>query len=80
MENMELNVNEMEEVVGGKGGSPKMLPAKAGLKVYQIRKGDNLHRIANRCRCTVKELMAINPTITDANDITAGYYIYLPNT
>ena len=78
MDNMELNVNEMEEVVGGKGGSPKMLPPKAGLKVYKIQLGDTMIRIAQRNRCTVDYLMSINPTIKNKAYITAGFYMYVP--
>ena len=78
MDNMELNVNEMEEVVGGKGGSPKVLPPKAGLKVYKIQYGDTMIRIAQRNRCTVDYLMSINPTIKNKADITAGFYMYVP--
>ena len=46
MENMELNINEMENVAGGNGGSPTPLPPKAGFDVYKIQGGDNLTRIA----------------------------------
>lgn len=78
-ENMkELNLEAMEEVVGGKGGSPKPLPEKAGYHVYQIQSGDTLIRIAKRYNTTAEHLKAINPTITNARDITAHYYIYVP--
>ena len=46
MENMELNLNEMTEVTGGKGGSKNVLIAKKGYRVYQIQSGDTLTRIA----------------------------------
>ncbi len=75
----ELNVNEMEEVAGGRGGSRKMLPDKAHYVVYRIQKGDTLSFLAYDCRTTVKALMRANPTIKNPNDITAGYYIYLPS-
>ena len=79
MENTnELNLNEMEEVTGGRGGSPTKLPYKAGFDVYQIQRGDTLIRIANRYRTTADYLQSINPTIKNKNDITAGYYIYVP--
>ena len=79
MENKELNLNEMEEINGGFGGSPTPLPKKSGFDVYKIKSGDNLTRIAKAYKTTVNYLMSINPTITDKNDITAGYYIYVPS-
>lgn len=78
MENKELNLNEMEEAAGGKGGSRKVLPKKDGFIVYQIATGDTLIRIAKRYKTTVEDIMAVNPTIKKANDITAGYWIYIP--
>ena len=78
-ENMkELNLEAMEEVVGGRGGSPKPLPPKAGFHVYQIQSGETLIQIARRFNTTAEHLKAINPTITNARDITAHYYIYVP--
>ena len=78
MDNMELNLNEMEEAVGGKGGSRKVLPKKEGFIVYQIAAGDNLTNIAKKYKTTVKAIMAANATIKKSNDITAGYWIYIP--
>ena len=78
MDNNELNLNEMEEVVGGKGGSPTKLPPKAGCDVYRIKSGDNLTKIARHYGTTAEHLKAMNPTIHNINDITAGYYIYVP--
>ena len=74
----ELNLDEMENVSGGRGGSKTILPAQPGLSVYQIVKGDNLTRIAKRFNTTVDYLFAINSTIKNKNDITAGYWIYIP--
>ena len=80
MDNMnELNMNEMEMVNGGKGGSPTILPPKLGFIVYKIIAGDNLTRIAKKFNTTVSYLMEINPTITDKNFIRTGYYIYVPD-
>ena len=79
MENMnELSLNEMEEIVGGRGGSPSKLPKKKGFKVYRIKSGDCLSRIAGNCGTTAEYLKSINPTIHNINDITAGFYIYIP--
>ena len=74
----ELNVNEMEDVAGGVGGSRKVLPVKRNCLIYRIQKGDTLSFLASNNRTTVKKLMALNPSIKNANDITAGYSIYLP--
>ena len=78
MENKELNLNEMEEVAGGRGGSSHMLPEKAGFKVYKIKSHDTLSKIAGRHGTTAEHLKSINSTIHNVNDITAGYYIYVP--
>ena len=78
MENMELNMKEMEKVNGGFGGSPNPLPAKQGCEVYKIQRGNTLIRIANKFHTTVDTLLALNPTITNKNDITTGFYIYVP--
>ena len=80
MENMkEMNLNEMENVSGGKGGSPKPLPPKEGCIVYQNEKGENLTKIAKWYGVTVAAIKAANPgIITNTNDITADYYIYIP--
>ena len=83
MENKEMNMNElemneMEEAAGGRGGSRHMLPDKRNCVVYQIHRGDTLSFLAQDNRTTVQKIMSLNPTIKNANDITAGYYIYLP--
>ena len=78
MENKELALSEMEEAVGGRGGSPKELPYKAGYEVYRIKTGDNLTKIARRYNTTAEHLKEINATIRNINDITPGYYIYVP--
>ena len=78
MSNIEMNLNEMETVTGGKGGSPTPLTPTAALDVHRIQSGETLTRIAGRYKTTVNYLMDINPTITNKNDITAGYYMYVP--
>ena len=74
----ELNLNQMEEVTGGKGGSATPLTPTAKYDVYKIQSGDNLTRIATRYNTTVQYLFDINPTITNKNDITAGRWMYVP--
>ena len=74
----EMNLNEMENVAGGKGGSPKELPRKDGFIAYQIAGSDNLTKIAKRYGTTVKAIKAANPTIDNPNFIRAGFWIYIP--
>ena len=75
----ELNLNEMENVAGGKGGSPTVLPPKDGYIVYQIVGNDNLTKIAKNYGTTVKAIVAANPTLEgNANFIRAGFSIYVP--
>ena len=74
MEAIELSAEELNEVTGGKF---KPLPAKKGFIVYQISKGETLGRIAAHFGCTIKDLMAWNPKITDKNKIYYGDYLYI---
>ena len=76
--NSELNLNDLENVSGGTGGSKNPLPPKAGCFVYWIQRGDTLSKIARRFGTTVAAIKAVNPTIHNVNDITADYYIYIP--
>lgn len=78
MSNIEMNLNEMEAVTGGKGGSPTPLTPTIGLDVHRIVSGETLSGIAGRYHTSVNHLMDINPTITNKNDITAGFYMYVP--
>jgi LysM repeat protein len=75
----ELNLNEMEQVNGGTGGSPTPLPPKSGCEVYKIKSGQTLSGIAQSYGTTWRYLMSINVgIISNENDITAGRYIYVP--
>ncbi len=79
--NVELNMEEMDEVSGGKrvaGGSKNPLAPKAGYVVYQILPNDNLTKIATKYHTTVAKIMSANPSIKDKNLIRAGFYIYVP--
>ena len=79
MNNEELNLQEMENVNGGFGGYAHKPREKAGFMAYQIVKGDNLTKIAKRFNTTVDYLVSINRSvIPNRNDITSGYYIYVP--
>ena len=76
-EKKELNLDEMEQVAGGKGGSRTRLPDKDGYIVHKIKKGETLKKIADHYGTTVEEILAENSTIQNRNDITSGYYIYV---
>ena len=74
----ELKISEMEQIAGGKGGSPTVLPRKEGYIVYQSASGETLGRIARKYNTTVNAIVAANTTIKNPDDITAGYWIYIP--
>ena len=58
MDNMkELNLDELEGVGGGKGGSKEILPRKEGFICYQIEKGDTLGKLAKRFHTTVAKIL-----------------------
>ena len=80
MDNMELNLEQMEEVVGGKneGGYEKKPREKKGCKIYKIVHGDTLIKIANRNNTTVEKIMAVNPELKSKSFIVSGCYIYIP--
>ncbi len=75
-EAMELSLDEMNEAAGG-ANRYKALTEKAGFVVYKVVKGDNLSRIAAKHHCTVRELLAWNPKITDKNRIYVNEYLYI---
>ena len=45
---------------------------------YKIKSGDTLSQIAKKKGLTLKQLMAANPSITNANKIRAGANLKLP--
>ena len=74
----ELALEEMAGVTGGEGGSPYMLAALPGYKAYLIRPGDTLGIIAKNAHTTEEHLLAVNPTLANKYEVTAGYFIYVP--
>ena len=74
MEAIELNLEEMEKVVGG---AFKLLEPKKGFFVYQILKGDTLNTISRKFQCSVADILKWNPKITDKNKLYSGDYIYI---
>jgi TIGR02594 family protein len=49
-------------------------------KFYTIRPGDNLLSIAKLTDCTVEEILALNPQISNPNVIYSGAQLLLPDT
>jgi len=47
-------------------------------RVYKIKAGDTLARIARKNGITVNDILAANPQISDANDIQVGQFIVIP--
>ena len=80
MENTELNLNEMEEISGGKneGGYDRPPKEKSGCVIYKIGAGQTLGKIARANGTTVERIMKANKELKNPNFIRAGAYIYLP--
>ncbi len=76
-EAMELSMDEMDKVSGGAADRFKPLTAKNGYTIYKVKKGDTLSKIASTHNCTVRELLAWNPKITNQNRIYANEYLYI---
>ncbi len=70
---IELSLEELDQI----GGGYKKPAAKAGFIIYQIKKGENLTRIASAHQCSINDLLRWNPKITNKNVIYAGDYLYI---
>ena len=70
----ELNLEEMNEVAGGKFTRPA---EKKGFIIHQIQKGETLYKIANHYHVTVDQILSWNPKIKDRNKIYYGDYLYI---
>lgn len=62
--------------------SPTQTPAPQQSSVptleLKIEKGDTLSSIAKMAKCTVKEIMALNPSLKSADDLRVGQVILVP--
>jgi LysM repeat protein len=47
-------------------------------RLYRIRPGDSLARIARRFDTTVEDILAANPDIANPNEIQVGQFIVIP--
>ena len=77
----ELNMNEMEKVVGGgpnDGGYAKKPATKDGCFIYKVQSGDRLGQIARTYNTTVKAIMRVNPELVSEDFIVTNHYIYIP--
>ena len=77
----ELNLNQLEEVIGGRNEKgyeyyPKKIPA--GCDVYKIQRGDTMKDIAKRYGLDTAGLMKLNKNIQDPSKIVAGFYLFVP--
>ena len=79
MNNIEMNLNEMEAVTGGKGGSPTPLTPTAQYDVHRIKGGETLIRIANKYKIAdYHKIIEWNPHIDPkTNMIRAGEYLWI---
>jgi LysM repeat protein len=66
-------------VTVGPTGEPTATPEpEATPRLYRIKSGDTLVKIANRFHVTVADIMAANPEITDPDHIEPGQVIVIP--
>jgi hypothetical protein len=77
---MELNLNEMEEVNGGKvaGGLRYKPAAKAGYILHKITAKDTVWGLAKRYHCTMDAIVRANLSIQDKRLIRTNYWLYIP--
>ena len=80
-EKMELTINEMEKVAGGKnekGWEYKKKKIPAGCELNRIQKGDTMKTIAEAHGTNTAALLKLNPNIVNPNLIVAGFYLIVP--
>ena len=78
MEKPENKIVELTaEEMGAAAGGYRRPPEKEGFIIYQIKKGDNLSKLANKFNTTVEDILLWNPKIKNKNLIYAGDYLYI---
>ena len=80
MENMrELDLNEMEQVSGGREyGMTKLPQAKDGCIAERVRDGDTILSIARRFGLHYQKILDANPGMTHTDTLIPNTYIYIP--
>ena len=80
----ELSLDDMDKVFGGKNETgmvkkPDSSSVPSGWKVYQIKSGDTLKKIAESRGVTTADLLGMNPFISNPSLINVGYWLYVPD-
>ena len=78
---MELNMNELELVNGGRavaGGLAHKPAAKAGYILHKITAKDTVWGLAKRYHCTMDAIVRANLSIQDKRLIRTNYWLYIP--
>ena len=79
---MELSMDEMEKVVGGKHEKGwEYNPTNkcpAGCTTYRIRKGDTMKSIAAAHGTDTAGLLKLNPKVANPNQIVEGFWLIVP--
>jgi LysM repeat protein len=66
-------------ITNGPTVAPSATPdSEATPRLYRIKSGDTLAKIANRFKVTVADILAANPQITDPDHIEPGQVIVIP--
>jgi LysM repeat protein len=66
------------EAAPGPGPDTVAAPPAGTGKVYVVKQGDSLFKIARAHKTHVKDILAVNPDIKNPNDIKVGEKINLP--
>ena len=81
MNAMELNMNELELVNGGRavaGGLAHKPAAKAGYILHKITARDTVWGLSRKYHCSMDAILAANPSIKDKRLIRTNYWLYIP--
>ncbi len=80
MSNTDLTSNTPFSDASSSGAPSPLLSGSAGAckSVYVVQTGDTLSNIATRCGLQVMDILAANPSIQNANQISVGQQIALP--
>ena len=75
----ELDLNEMEQVSGGREyGMTKPPLSKDGCMAERVRDGDTILSIAHRFGLHYQKILDANPGMTRTDTLIPNTYIYIP--